>query len=307
MRKLAGKRGFELHADVDVVLAGLGAHDCALQHAETGGRIESGRDRHFDEDGLAGGHALEGDEEAAGADVHGGAEFESGSSVRISAMYENGKGQGNPLPSTGLVFHLSHGLDFLTQGQNSRDAAGCWPCISSSSLDFGYPMRFRSFVFVVLLSALAFAADPPNFSGIWKIDPQKSDWGPQPTPAQVEYVIRHVGATISFNYTMDGNTARVDIVPDNEERVTNTTEETATWTRAHWSGNALILEARERKRFGTQGATGPTWTSRWTLSDDGKEFIIDRTLRNAGMEAVQHLVFERQPLPPKTHGKDEGK
>lgn len=168
-------------------------------------------------------------------------------------------------------------------------------------------MRLRTLVVVALLTALSFAADPPNFSGIWKIDPQKSDWGPQPAPLQVQYVIRHVGATIAFNYTLDGNTSRVDIVPDNEERVTNTTEETAVWTRAHWSGNVLVLEARERKRFGTQGASGPSWTSKWTLSEDGKELIIDRTLRNAGAEAAQHLVFARQPLPPKPQGKDEGK
>jgi hypothetical protein len=161
-------------------------------------------------------------------------------------------------------------------------------------------MRFRTSVIVLLLSALSYAAAQTNFSGIWKIDAEKSDWGPQPAPSQVEYVIRHVGATISFNYTLDGHTSRVDIVPDNEERVTDTTDENAVWTRAHWSGGALVLEARERKRFGTQAATGPNWTSKWTLSDDGKEFIIDRTLRVAGQEAVQHLVFIRQPLPPKT-------
>lgn len=137
------------------------------------------------------------------------------------------------------------------------------------------------------------------------MDPQKSDWGPQITPESVEYVIRHVGATIAFNYTQDGKTSRVDIVPDNEERITDTTDETAVWTRAHWSGDVLVLEARVRKRYGTQGATGPSWTSRWTLSEDGKELIIDRTLRAQGEEANQHLVFERQPLPPKKS--DEGK
>jgi len=166
-------------------------------------------------------------------------------------------------------------------------------------------MRFRKLLIVVLLSALAYAAAQPNFSGIWKIDPEKSDWGPQPAPLQVEYVIRHVGSTIAFNYKQDGRMTRVDIVPDNEERVTDTTEEIATWTRAHWSGDALVLEARQRKRFGTESVTGASWTSKWTLSDDGKELIIDRTLRAAGAEASQHLVFTRQPVPPKRS--DEGK
>jgi hypothetical protein len=160
-------------------------------------------------------------------------------------------------------------------------------------------MHARLLATCVLLLTLSFAATQPNFSGIWKIDPQKSDWGPQPAPASVEYVIRHIGSKVSFNYTQDGKTSRVDITPDNEERITNTTDENATWTRAYWSGSVLVLEARERRRFGTQSATGPTWTSRWSLSDDGQEFIIDRTLRSAGQEAVQHLVFARQPLPTK--------
>lgn len=166
-------------------------------------------------------------------------------------------------------------------------------------MDFGYSMR-RLICFVFCFVALACAAEQPNFSGIWKMDSEKSDWGPQTPPHSVEYVIRHVGSKISFNYTQDGTTSRVDITPDNEERITNSNGEFATWTRAYWQGSVLVLEARERKRFGTQNYVGPTWTSRWSLSTDGKELIIDRTLRNAGAEAVQRVVFTKQPLPPRT-------
>jgi hypothetical protein len=167
------------------------------------------------------------------------------------------------------------------------------------SVDFGYSMRIFLIIFGLLAITPSFAATPPNFSGIWKMDSQKSDWGPQPQPQSVEYVIRHVGSKVSFNYIQDGKISRVDIIPDNEERITNTNEENATWTRAYWSGDELVLEARERRRYGTQAATGPSWVSRWSLSPDGQEFIIERTLRNEGQEAAQHLVFTRQPIPPK--------
>ncbi len=160
-------------------------------------------------------------------------------------------------------------------------------------------MRVRIVIVLLLFMQLSFAAAQPNFSGIWKIDPEKSDWGPQTPPKSVEYVIRHIGSKISFNYSQDGDVSRVDITPDNEERITSTTPELAVWTRAHWEGDVLVLEARERKRFGTQGNGGASWTSRWTLSGDGQVFTIDRTLRNAGAEATQHLVFTRQPIPPK--------
>ncbi len=157
-------------------------------------------------------------------------------------------------------------------------------------------MRRLLIVLLVLLTP-AFAADRPNFSGFWKLNVEKSDFGPQTPPHSAEYVVRHIGATLSFNYSQDGNTTRVDITPDNEERITGTTEETATWTRAHWSDGVLVLESRERKRFGTQGATGTTWTSTWALSADKQELIITRTLRSGGEEAAQKVVYDRQPLP----------
>jgi hypothetical protein len=162
-------------------------------------------------------------------------------------------------------------------------------------------MRIRTLlVFSFFLILVSVATAQPNFSGIWKMNAEKSDWGPQTAPHSVEYVIRHVGAKISFNYSQDGQMSRVDITPDHEERITSQNDVIATWTRAYWSGDELVLEARERRRFGTQGNTGPSWTSRWSLSADGKEFIIKRTIRNAGMEAEQKIVFDKQPLPAKS-------
>src|SRR3954447_6187962 len=108
----------------------------------------------------------------------------------------------------------------------------------------------------LLLSATLAAAARPNFSGFWKLDATQSDFGPAAAPQSAEYVVRHVGSMVSFNYTQDGQTSRVDITPDNEERVTSQSDETAIWTRAYWSGDVLVLEARERRRFGTQAATG---------------------------------------------------
>ena len=158
-------------------------------------------------------------------------------------------------------------------------------------------MRNRSIIVCFVLLAIACAFAQPNFSGIWKMDPTKSDWGPQTPPQSADYVVRHIGSKISFNYTQDGNVTRVDITPDNEERITSTTEDTAVWTRAYWSENVLVLESRERKRFGTQAATGAGWTSRWSLSEDGKELIIERTIRNNSGEATQRMVYTKQPLP----------
>jgi hypothetical protein len=162
-------------------------------------------------------------------------------------------------------------------------------------------MRFAFVVPLLLLTIGSVChgqppAAQPNFSGIWKLDPEKSDFAAQVPPKEAEYIIRHVGSKLSFNYIQDGNISRVDITPDNEERITNTTEENAIWTRAYWSGNVLVLEAREKKRYGSGGATGANWTSRWSLSPDRNTFIIERTIRNAGVEVTQRIFFDKQPL-----------
>ena len=152
----------------------------------------------------------------------------------------------------------------------------------------------RAIIFTLVLIATAYAADKPNFSGIWKLDLAQSEFGPQTPPNEAQYVIRHVGSKLSFNYTQDGNTSRVDITPDNEERITSSTTDANTWTRAYWSGRSLVLESRERRKFGTQPATGTGWTSRWSLSEDGRQLIIERTLRSSDHEAEQRIVYVKQ-------------
>jgi hypothetical protein len=105
-----------------------------------------------------------------------------------------------------------------------------------------------------------------------------------------------VGATISFNYTQDGKTTRFDLTPDNQERITSTNDETAVWTKSYWSGGVLVIESRERQRFGIQAGIGMGWTSRWTLSPDGHELLIDRKLHMPDGEVNQHVVCVKQPL-----------
>jgi hypothetical protein len=160
-------------------------------------------------------------------------------------------------------------------------------------------MRKAVIVMSFVFATLAWGSTQPNFSGIWKMDPERSDWGPQTPPQSAEYVVRHIGSKISFNYSQEGKVTRVDLTPDNEERITSSTEDSATWTRAYWSGDTLVMESRERKRYGMQANTGAGWTSRWSLSADGQELIIDRKIRSGNLEATQRIVYKKQPLPAK--------
>lgn len=154
---------------------------------------------------------------------------------------------------------------------------------------------------LLLATAAAAQTTPvhPNFSGIWKMDAEKSDFGASEAPQSAEYVIRHLHSTLAFDYTQDGNTSRVEITPDNEERVTNETGDLQTWTRAHWSGEELVMEARQKSRNLQASAVPIKWTSRWKLSPDRKVLTIQRRITTPQGAIDQVVVFVRQPLGPR--------
>jgi hypothetical protein len=147
---------------------------------------------------------------------------------------------------------------------------------------------------ILLLAVAASGQSRPatNFSGYWTLNPEKSDFGGAPAPDSVKYVIRHIGARLTFDYTQETKTSRVDITTDGQERVTDSNDEVEIWTRAYWEGPVLVFEARQKARPG-HPAPGIKWTSRWKLSPDGQSLSIDRLIRAPQGQLAQNLVFNR--------------
>jgi hypothetical protein len=154
-----------------------------------------------------------------------------------------------------------------------------------------YLMLSAWLVMAALAQAPAPAAVRPNFSGYWKMDPKKSDFGGMGGPVSAEYVIRHVGSKLVFDYTQDGRTSRVEIIPDADERVTESAGEIETLTRAYWSGPVLVIEARQRPRSPSTPAV--KWTSRWSLSEDRQMLTIERHISTPVGDSDQKVVFRR--------------
>lgn len=158
-------------------------------------------------------------------------------------------------------------------------------------------MRRLSLLTTLLCLALAASAQTaakPNFTGVWKMDPAKSDFGGISAPASAQYLIRQTGATVMLQYTQDGHTSRVDITPDGNERVTETAPDAETWTRAYWSDKVLVLDSRS-KPLASSNRPVIQWTSRWALAPDRKVLTIQRRITVPGSDAVeQNVVFNRE-------------
>lgn len=158
-------------------------------------------------------------------------------------------------------------------------------------------MRRPCLLFITLCLALAASAQTvakPNFTGVWKMDQEKSNFGGVNAPASAQYLIRQTGATVMLQYTQDGHTSRVDITPDGTDRVTETAADAETWTRAYWSDKVLVLESRS-KPLSSSNRPMIQWTSRWTLSPDRKVLTIQRRISMPGSDAVeQNVLFNRE-------------
>jgi hypothetical protein len=146
---------------------------------------------------------------------------------------------------------------------------------------------------LLALTAAAQTKPTPNFSGYWKLDAEKSDFGGAPVPESAGYVIRHIGAKLAFDYTHESKTSRVEITTDGQERMTDSNDDAELWTRAFWEGPVLVFEARQKARPG-HPASGIKWTSRWKLSPDGQTLTIEREITAPQGQLNQLLVFKRE-------------
>ena len=155
--------------------------------------------------------------------------------------------------------------------------------------------RTRRF-FILFLSALpaaASAAAKVNFAGDWKMNPAKSEFGPNyPAPQRQTMKITHEDPKLKvnldqagergefsaeFNYTTDGKECSNQIMGNAVKSVLN------------WDGDALTFHTTA-----TFNENNITLDDRWTLSEDGKTLTIKRHFKGGEREADQKIVLEKQ-------------
>ncbi len=161
--------------------------------------------------------------------------------------------------------------------------------------------RRVALLFLTLMSANLFAQQAPakpNFTGIWNMDPAKSNFGGLDGPKSARYLIRQLGSKLELQYESEGQTTRVDVVPDGEERVLETGPDNENLARVYWQGAVLVFEGRYRPMAGSN-APSIKYTSRWALSPDKKVLTIDRHITTELGRADQKVVFEKQAAQAK--------
>jgi len=119
------------------------------------------------------------------------------------------------------------------------------------------------FVGLLLCCLTVVAADKPDFSGNWKLNVEKSDFGPMPKPEKADYTIVHKDPEMNVKSVAVGSmgemTNEVKILTDGTE-FTNTVRGQEVKGTAKWDGKTLVVT----QKLEIQG-TAITFVQKWTL------------------------------------------
>lgn len=146
---------------------------------------------------------------------------------------------------------------------------------------------------IAALAGFAQAADKPNFSGEWKLNAAKSDFGPIPAPATYTRKVTHAEPSLTIEDTQTGTP-----LGDQHDTRTYTTDGKEVSYQANgadvkgaltWDGDALQINSKAS----VQG-TEIVIKDRITLGDGGKTLTDSAHVSTPQGELDIKLVFEKQ-------------
>jgi len=151
---------------------------------------------------------------------------------------------------------------------------------------------FISIFSCLLLGSVACsAADKPNFSGTWKLNAEKSDFGPMPKPERIDFVLAHRDPELNVKstaMTQAGEvTNEVTILTDGTE-FTNELHGQQIKGTAKWEQKTLVVT----QKASMQG-TEIVVVTRWTMAEDGKSLTQEVSISTPQGGLKQKAVLDK--------------
>ncbi len=154
------------------------------------------------------------------------------------------------------------------------------------------PRRIWIALVVAALFNIAAFAQKPNFSGTWKLNLAKSDFGPLPAPTSRTDVIEHNDPNLKDSSNADTAQGKQEYTANyatDGKEVTNKMGPREVKSTATWEGNNLVVNSKT-----SFNDNDITIKSIWTLSDDGKTLTQNVHFTSPMGEADQKAVYEKQ-------------
>ena len=146
--------------------------------------------------------------------------------------------------------------------------------------------------FVLSLALASAMSARPNFTGNWKLNAQKSDYGPMPAPESSVLKIDHndpeIKVSANTSTQMGDMSFEAKYTTDGKEN-TNNMGPMVVKTTSTWDGEALV-------QSGKMDFDGNeiTMKGKWTLSEDGKTMTQASHVTSPQGEFDMKAVYEKQ-------------
>jgi hypothetical protein len=152
--------------------------------------------------------------------------------------------------------------------------------------------RVFAILAVIVLAALP-ALAKPNFTGDWKLNTSKSNFGEAPAPDSWTYKIDHADPKVTSVAKTSGPMGEFEMksacTTDSKECTNEGFQGSPIKSVMKWDGDTLVNDAK-----GQFGEMDFTMNQKWTLSADGKTLTIVQTTSTSMGEFTQTLVFDKQ-------------
>jgi hypothetical protein len=154
------------------------------------------------------------------------------------------------------------------------------------------PCRLLWMVLIAAAIGLVQAQAKPNFSGTWKMNVGKSEFGPMPALDSRTDQITHEDPDLKDTTTQSGQmgevTAELKYSTDGKE-TTNKIRGNEIKSTAKWDGDELVISGK-----GSFNGADVTLNDRWSISTDGKIITIVRHASTPMGDADQKFILEKQ-------------
>ena len=153
--------------------------------------------------------------------------------------------------------------------------------------------RLLCITFLIALPLVsAFAQQKPDFSGTWKLNVAKSEFGMLPGPTSRTDVITHKDPSVLDSVTAESAQGKqeytISYTTDGKE-VVNKVGAREIKSTLKWAGSNLVISSKF-----LYNEAEVTSEANWALSPDGKTLTVNVHFVSPMGEADQKFVFEKQ-------------
>ena len=157
-------------------------------------------------------------------------------------------------------------------------------------------MNRRTWALIALPLCIALAglaADKPDFSGNWKLNPSKSDLGQMPVPDKYEMKVEHKepvlkSTTVSVGQ-MGERTMEATYKTDGTESINKGFGNSDTKSTAKWDGSVLAIATQAEFQGNKMEIL-----SKWSLAADGKTLTVEQNMKSERGDFTTKRVLDKQ-------------